>query len=175
MAALKTIGLHDLAKITMPRRSRRYGVGKEIGGAVYLHRDYETLLGQVVDEARACLPDDFSYTVVKYQSQSRQVDFIAVPDFDQAPEPLVGDRWIVLPGGRTQFRPMPVDPFLFHHKWLFVADDYPGFSVTDSQARSRGWMTLEGIDIHRIGRRSYWKDVVLPHLDGYSNSVSAQR
>ena len=29
----------------LPNRSRRFGIGKEIGGAVYLHRDYERLLG----------------------------------------------------------------------------------------------------------------------------------
>ena len=35
----------------LPKRSKRYGVGKEIGGAVYVHRDYEGRLGDAVTEA----------------------------------------------------------------------------------------------------------------------------
>jgi len=31
--------------VALPKRSSRYGIGKEIGGAVYLHRDYEHLAG----------------------------------------------------------------------------------------------------------------------------------
>jgi hypothetical protein len=38
--------------ISLPKRSRRFGIGKEIGGAVYLHRDYEHLLGEPVVRAQ---------------------------------------------------------------------------------------------------------------------------
>ena len=32
-------------QLPLPKRSKRYGVGKEIGGAVYVHRRYEHVLG----------------------------------------------------------------------------------------------------------------------------------
>ena len=38
-----------LERVTeMPARSRRFGVGKEIGYAVYVHRKYEERLGATV-------------------------------------------------------------------------------------------------------------------------------
>jgi hypothetical protein len=58
-------------ELSLPKRSRRYGVGKEIGGAVYVHRKYECVFGAVVEEARKYLPLDFSYTVVKLTLANR--------------------------------------------------------------------------------------------------------
>ena len=46
------------------------------------------------------------------------------------------------------------DPFIYYHKWLFVADDYPGYDVAKSAARSR------------IGNKSYWEHFVVPRLTG---------
>jgi hypothetical protein len=151
-------------RVRLPVRSRRYGIGKEIGGAVYLHRSYEHLLGVVVEEAREHLPPDFDYTVVKYQLASSVVSFIHSPDFDSSPEPTVGDIWVIFPDGRTQLRRQLADPYIYHHKWLFVADEYPGFDVAASKSRSLAWMRLPGVDRTRIGRLSYWENAVLPRL-----------
>ena len=49
----------------LPTRSRRYGVGKEIGGAVYVHRQYEDRLGPTVIWAKRLIPADYAYDVVK--------------------------------------------------------------------------------------------------------------
>ncbi len=48
----------------LPNRSKRFGVGKEIGGAVYLHRRYEARLGDAVANAKKRLPADFDYQIV---------------------------------------------------------------------------------------------------------------
>jgi hypothetical protein len=53
------------------------------------------------------------------------------------------------------------DPFVYHHKWLFVTGDYRGFDVEESVRRSVEWMSLEGIDCSRIGRRGYWEREVV--------------
>jgi hypothetical protein len=148
----------------LPARSRRYGVGKEIGGAIYLHRTYEALLGQVLIEAKDRLPADFTYTVVKYHIDTRAISFIHSPDFDTAPEPTVGDSWTVLPDGRTRITKQASDPYVYHHKWLFVRDDYRGFSVEESKSRSIAWGALPGIDKRRVGRKSYWTAEVLSRL-----------
>ena len=145
-------------------RSKKYGVGKEIGGATYVHRLYEGLLGEAVVNAKAHLPEDFGYTVVKLCEKTGMVSFIASPDFDVAPEPVVGDSIAVRPDGRVSRRKQLADPYIYHHKWLFVADDYEGFDVEESKRRSLAWSSLPNIDRRRIGRRNYWVKHVLAQL-----------
>jgi len=148
------------------RRSKRYGVGKEIGGAVYIHRRYEDVLGEVVAEAKERLPAGFEYQVVKYDARSGNVSFIESPDFDEADEPAVGEVVTVKPDGTVRRRRAADDPEIYHHKWLFVRDDYEGFDVEESRERSRAWTGLEGVDRTRIGRRSYWEREVVPRIGG---------
>ncbi len=147
------------------RRSSKYGVGKEIGGAIYVHRQYEYVLGSVVQQALANLPVDFPYVVVKYKARSGTVSFIQCDDFDGAPEPTVGNSVIIDASGDLRRRAHPRDPEIYHHKWLFVADDYAGFDVTESKRRSMMWLTLDEVDRSRIGRKSYWEQHVVPRLD----------
>jgi hypothetical protein len=146
------------------RRSSRYGVGKEIGGAVYVHRQYQHLLGTAVEIAAARLPPGFDYTIVKVHRRTGAVSFIHSPDFDTAPEPTVGEICIVRPEGKLQTRRQLSDPYIYHHKWLFVADDYAGFDVEGSKRRSEQWLSLQGVDRRRIGRRSYWISKVVPRI-----------
>ncbi len=148
-----------------PKRSKSLGVGKEIGGAIYVHRTYENLLPETVSDAKSHLPDDFSYAVVKYQPQSEVVSFIACADFNTADEPTVGAVCTVKPDGSAKIRRPSKDPWIYHHKWLFVQDDYDGFSVEQSKDRSRQWLALENIDFRRIGKRSFWEEHVLPRLN----------
>ena len=49
----------------LPKRSKRFGVGKEIGGAVYVHRDYIATLPSVAGAALKHLPNDFDFVVVE--------------------------------------------------------------------------------------------------------------
>ena len=85
-------------------------------------------------------------------------------DFDTADEPTVGDLYTVKSDGSTSFRRKSADPWIYHHKWLFVADDYPGFDVEVSKARSRLWLALDEIDFRRIGKRSFWESQIIPNL-----------
>jgi len=130
-----------------------------------VHRQYEHLLGPAVDEAKQHLPPDFEYTVVKHQARAGRISFIHSPDFDTAPEPIVGLVVTVSANGTARIRYPPDDPFIYHHKWLFVSDDYPGFDVVESKARSCAWAVLPDVDRMRIGRMSYWQKTVVPHLE----------
>jgi hypothetical protein len=152
------------ASVKLPRRSRKFGVGKEIGGAVYVHRRYEAVLGEAVERARERLPEGFAYTVVKWQRASGAVSFIASPDFNAAAEPVVGDVVTVGQEGGVKMRRQGADPTIYHHKWLMVADDYEGFDVEESKERSRRQLALADVDRRRIGRRSYWLAHVAPRL-----------
>ncbi len=64
-----------------------------------------------------------------------------------------------------QRRATPSDPYIYHHKWLFVPDDYTGFNVAESKARSEQWIALSGVDRSRIGRLSFWEQNVVPRLN----------
>lgn len=146
-------------------RSQRYGVGKVIGGAVYLHRQYEELLGHPLEGAKQHLPLGFDYVVVKYHIGRGTVSFLCSPDFDSAPEPIVGDSCLVYLDGKVRQYRQLADPYIYHHKWLFVTNDYSGFDVAVSKRRSLKWLGLTPpVDFTRIGRKSYWETFVLPRL-----------
>ncbi len=148
----------------LPTRSRRYGVGKEIGYAVYVHRQYEDLLGATVEWAKRHLPEHYDYTVVKLNQRNDSVSFIHCPNFDTEHEPAIAAIIVVSADGTAQRRTTPSDPYIYHHKWLFVADDYDGFDVAESIARSQRWIALSSVDRSRIGRKSFWEENVVPRL-----------
>jgi hypothetical protein len=130
-----------------------------------VHRSYEHVLPDSLQQAKAALPHGFDYTVVKFNYHTKVYSFVMCPDFDTADEPTVGDIHTVKSDGTASFRRGSVDPWIYHHKWLFVADDYAGFDVEQSRKRSRAWLSLEGIDKRRIGKQSYWRSIVVPRLE----------
>jgi hypothetical protein len=148
----------------LPTRCKKYSVGKQIGGAIYVHRIYKNLLPEPVEIASKYIPTDFDYTVVKFVEKESCVSFVLCPEFDLADEPVVGDILRIDSTGAIRFFSQQADPFIYHHKWLFVMDDYRGFDVERSKSRSISWLGLEGLDIKRIGRKSYWDFHVLPKL-----------
>jgi len=156
-------------------RSRRYGVGKEIGGSVYVHRRYEDRLGPPVSWAKRWLPADWAYDVVKVNRRTNAVSFIQCPEFDIEPEPSIAGVMTVRADGTVQRRAVPSDPPIYHHKWLFVDDDYTGFDVEQSKHRSAAWLALPDVDKSRIGRRSYWRTHVVPRLDDCDQNLVCSR
>ena len=154
----------------LPTRCKKYSVGKEIGGALYVHRRYENLLPEPVKIAAKNLRADFDYNVVKFVEKESCVSFVICPDFDSADEPIVGDIVRIASNGSQQFFRQQADPFIYHHKWLFVMDDYAGFDVRKSKSRSITWLGLHDVDVKRIGRRSFWNDHVVPRLPHASNT-----
>ena len=156
----------DNRSAELPTRSRRYGVGKEIGYAVYLHREYEDRLGVTVEWAKRHLPEHYDYTVVKLNQRNDSVSFIRCPHFDSEHEPAIDAIIVVSANGTAQRRNTPADQYIYHHKWLFVDDDYRGFDVEESKVRSKHWTSLIGVDRARIGRHSYWEQNVVPRLNG---------
>ena len=153
----------------LPTRSHRYGVGKEIGYAVYVHRDYEERLGPTVQWAKRHLPEQYEYSVVKLNQRNDSVSFIQCPGFDTEHEPAITAIIVVNANGQMQRRTIPADPYIYHHKWLFVADDYRGFDVAKSKARSEQWISLGNVDRSRIGHKQFWEQHVVPKLTVRSN------
>jgi hypothetical protein len=151
-------------KIKLPSRPKKYGVGKMMGYRVYIHVDYAKDLPGF-DVAIKKMPTGFKPCIVRYDEKDESIAMIECHDFDTAHEPTVGRSFMVRKDGSTKLTlPPPVDPWIYHHKWLMVSDDYSGFNVEKEKARSRAWMSLHGIDYHRIGKRSFWQANVIPRL-----------
>ena len=144
--------------MNLPKRSKKFGVGKEIGGAIYVHRDYAHLVvGKVkLKTILKLFPEISGYTILKFNYQTGGISFIEVSDFNKVEEPTVGVSWLIKDGTLKKIN-QPTDPWIYHHKWLMVADDYTGFSVKKSIERSQNWLKLLNIDFKRIGKFSYWQ------------------
>jgi|GEM_PF-5230952 len=146
-------------------RSHKYGVGKEMGQHLYVHRTCEDVIPQErLAAAKKCLPKNADYTIVKYDSKAGSVSFIQSPDFDANPEPIVTDAWSVKRDGSVTLTKGQSDPWIYHHKWTMVQPDYKGFDTSASVERSRQWTSLDGIDYSRIGKKSFWEKNVLPRM-----------
>lgn len=126
-------------------RSARYGVGKEIGGCIYVHRDYmyDVAPYDIIDRALDILYEnypDFEFNCIKYDSAKQRISFQEVPDFDTAREPKVGDYVIVdVKEHKCKFGH---SDYIYHHKWLWVKDDYDGFDVDESCNWSKTWLSV---------------------------------
>ena len=149
-------------------------IGKVIGGQIYVHKDYvdSPLLKREIPLswyklAVSKLPPDFDYTVVRYDLKDGSIAFISSPDFDTADEPTVGTSIKVTRDGNVKVTKPLADPWIWHHKWEWVGDDYSGFDVEQSKARSEKWKSIVGVDkavSSRIGKKSYWDREIVPKI-----------
>lgn len=150
--------------VKLPKRASKYSVGKMIGGCLYVHRMYMNVIpSEIIDNIQK-YGKGFDFDIIKYCPKNNTVTLIQSPDFDSAPEPIVGPGLLIKEDGTVKYIKPPSDPWIYHHKWLFVKDDYPGFDVEDSKRRSKEWMSLDNIDYSRIGKKSFWEKNVLPRL-----------
>jgi hypothetical protein len=151
----------QLKKLGLKRTNKFGGIGKEMGSDIYLHKNYEHTLPH--DEfmfAKGKLPPDYDYTGVKYNPKTRTFSFIKSKDFDVNPEPSVHGGITVKADGTA--KAFPNAGWIWHHKWMWVADDYKGFDVEENKKRSLKWSSLQGVDKSRIGQRKFWDEKVLP-------------
>ena len=153
-----------LKKASALKREKKYGVGKTIGGFTYVHSNYEDVLPERVKEAKEKIPSDFPYNIIKYNNKTSDVYFIHSPDFDIANEPIVGDSWFVSNDNKIVKHNKAYSNKLYHHKWLFVKEDYPFFNVELAKSRSETWLSIPGIDKNKIGHKKYWEDIVIPKI-----------
>lgn len=138
------------------------GVGKQMGKAIWLHKDYSEWLPdqKSLMWAKRRLPDDVEYNVIKYDPDVGYT-FFNSPDFDTADEPVAGDFTMVKLDGTIKTGHVPQ---IWHHKWLWVDDDYGGFDVDEAAERSRDWLSLPDVDFTRIGRKEFWEREVVPYI-----------
>lgn len=167
--ASKTLDLNDdLKKLKTDAKklglSRHKNVGKFIGGNIYIHKDYADILPQNrLNEALKTLKENvfnFDYAIIRYNKEKNSFAFIKSPDFDSSDEPIVGDSILISSDNSLKFTPQKKDPQIYHHKWLFVKDDYKGFEIKTSLKRTILWKEKMGVNktlSSKIGTQSIWK------------------
>ena len=147
------------------QRSNKGQIGKKIGNQVWFHKDYITdfMLKEDFDKYKAELPENYEFNILRYDTKLNEIAFINSPDFDTAQEPLVGQSLRVKKDAEgfqlSKIQEPPKDPLIYHHKWLFVKDDYQGFDIEESKKRSIEWKEKLGINrtlTSKIGRLSFW-------------------
>ena len=129
-------------------------IGKFIGGALYLHRNYQHEIPAGVLRAALQVANGFAYHVVKWDTKTNNVTFIQCSTFDLLPEPIMGAAMMVRPDGTSRFLKPLADPWVYHHKYAFVGPDYTGFDVAAAKRRQKAIDNLPGVDKSRIGKKS---------------------
>ena len=137
MKRLKTL------KGSVIKRSK-YGVGKLIGGCLYLHKSYSNgiIPQDILENAENALKEtypSFEYQCLKYDLKKRSISFQEAPDFNSAREPIVGDYVTVTIDGKVK---KGHSNYIWHHKWLWVKGDYTGFDIEESYRWSAEWLAV---------------------------------
>ena len=123
-------------------RNTQYGVGKDMMGKVYFHKNYaeDVVPKSLLEQAKAIAEErGFDYNTMMYDPKSRVVRLDESPDFDTAREPHPGRQLRINPDGTA--KELPYQRQIFHHKWAWVKDDYDGFDVQESKDWSRRWLS----------------------------------
>ena len=157
------------------KRSSKYGVGKEIGGQIYFHKDYADRIvpKEILDACEEALDyyySDLYYNCMRYDPKTKSISFQEAPNFNTAREPVVGDYV-------TVFYDENLDPkdfkmkagysdYIWHSKWLWFDNNYTVFNVSDAWNWSKKWLSTltETSDGNGIGRWNAQLDKYgLPH------------
>ena len=105
-------------------KSPKYGVGKQMGNTIYLHKSVKHKLpAPILKIAESLLPPYFFYDIIKYDSNTSNLTFISSPNWDTAEEPIVGDAILIRGDGSSRFIKQKNNPQIYHHKRLFVDDN----------------------------------------------------
>lgn len=141
--------------------------GKKMPNGYYVHKSSYEVLENLFDidyhSFLAAIPPGFQFDILKYNPKQNQMTFTRSSDWDTANEPTVENAVLVKADGSIKFIKQHKDPWIYHHKWMFVTDDYTGFDVEKSKRRSQ-WTSIPNINKSKIGKKSYWESKVLPML-----------
>jgi len=157
MKSFKTYLKEGVIRTTKGSGIRRYKniVGKDIGGQLYVHKNYanEVIPSELLDSGAKQLPKDFKYNTIMWDRRNNIIRFDSAPGFDTEREPIVGDYVVVFPNGTLR---EGKSNYIWHHKWLWVKDDYKGFNVSEAINWSKEW--LSKLQEPASGKLEKWKE-----------------
>ncbi len=166
----------------------KHGVGKVLGRNKWVHASALPLLSgdeqALINKALAALKREKGITInfardviikINPVANGGSVTFCHSPDWTVASEPacgqMVGVSYLDTPAPKFRVTSPAADPYIYHHKWMFVADNYRGFSVEQAKRWSETWENHPVVRAlaadpseHfrlRIGKQEYWKTKVL--------------
>lgn len=124
---------------TIYQRSKKYGVGKEMAGKIYIHKKYiyRIISPKLLRRAMSCLPQGFKFNCLMINKNKNIIRFDQSPEFDTVMEPSTGD-FVSVDLSTMKARRGHSDS-IWHHKWMWVDDDYDGFDVDASYLWSKQW------------------------------------
>lgn len=137
-------------------------VGKEIHGCIYVHRNYmeEVIPRDILEKALKNLGRWYwyyiqpppSFNTVVYNLSDNSIRFDSSTNFDIDREPCANKFFKVFTNGNVI---LGHTKSIWHHKWLWVKDDYSGFNVKESYNWSKTWL---GKITSPSGSASIWKN-----------------
>ena len=142
-----------------------FPVGKVIGGnQVYFHKNYigsqPKEVQDLYNRALEKLPPDHNFNTLMYMKGKGDtpdtIRFDESADFDIAREPTPGKMIAVDAGGNVAERNSNQ---IFHHKWMWVGDDYKGFNVNKEYNWSKQW-TSKVDNFSGIGKKENWDTIL---------------
>jgi hypothetical protein len=152
--------LREAGAYNLRRHGGRDGVGKRIGGRTYVHRRYaeDVIPAALLHRAEKVAGAYGRGWVCAKYADNGEVTLQHSPDFDTAHEPRVGLCVTISGDGYCVDHRTPTGPLVWHHKWLWVRDDYRGFDVSASIRRSLSWLPLVPAELKcRIGSLAVWQ------------------
>jgi len=152
------------------------GAGKKMGTCRYYHMSLRDIVSKKyppIKKALRILCNNFhlfsirDITIIKLDTKTDDVAFISSPDFDTLDEPTVGtsERLHLYDKFRFNVKLTRPSGMIYHHKWQFVLPDYKGFDYQKSIERSLAWFGKAEYNYLKIGKRSYWEEIVVPQIE----------
>ena len=141
---------------------------KRVGYCLYVHKsNIKELRTKLTDDMNIMLDSvihcvevelDVPYHIIKVDTKNQKISVIECFDWDKYEEPTVGNsycfdcntmRYSMKKGGTK----------VYHHKWMFVSDDYNGFDIEESKRWSEKWQSVLPKEVKsRIGYKKYWDE-----------------
>jgi hypothetical protein len=136
-------------------------IGKTVGSKVYIHKSYAHLVvgkAEILNAEMIAGITSKDYTCIRYDKKNNDIAFQKSPDFNTADEPTVGKTITVKADGDVRISlPKKNNPQIWHHKWMWVGDNFSGFDVEASKARSELWEPhVSKEEKRKIGYRDFW-------------------
>ncbi len=153
-------------KIFGLQRFKEFGVGKKIGDKVWFHNLYK----EYCKVENIVLPNEIfkteEYDVIRFDLKTFEIALIKCDDFINKNEPCILEVKIFSLNEEKEYFLKSIKSYedsknklIYHHKWLFVKDEFPYFNVEESIQRSIKWKTLLGTNksiSSKIGYSNFW-------------------
>ena len=166
MHARRKIMKKENTEVKMPKRAEPWDVGKFIGGRIYFHKNYQHMFPELhgrIEVSKIIAGEDLinGYICIRFDTMSDCVAFQFSEDFDTSDEPTVSKTVSVARNGKVLIKySAQGNEQIWHHKWLWVMDDYKGFDVEAAKERSRLWLPhVKKHEKNKIGYRKYWDSI----------------